>query len=276
MAVQTIPTDPLLRFRAFAAEVAEILDQLAAGTLPTKVPASGSNGSAGGPTAADAAGVATTGTTTPSDSSTAPAIYDAVRVRLVPYLAQVNPGTAANPLSEPARYLMAAFGDDTFLHLVWPGQIAWRRSTLEKQFFGTENGATEILSRIDQLLAAPGPRAVPQAKMYLIALALGFEGDLRGTEGAEVALGQKRRNLGALIAAGDPPEPGAAGRLFPDAYRYTLEGGKPQTLPRARVWALALVAVLILWWALSYPLWNNGTAELRSILESLIPLLVPI
>lgn len=272
MAVSSIPTDPLLRFRAFAAEVAEILDQLATGTLPTKVASNGSNGgSSGGAAATGAAATVATGTTTPSDSSTAPAIYDAVRIRLVPYLAQVAQGTATSPLSEPARYLMAAFGDDTFLHLVWPGRVAWERSTLEKQFFGTETGATEVLSRIDQLIAAPGPRAVPQAKMYLIALALGFEGALRGTEDAEATLAEKRRDLGALISAGDPAEPGTAGRLFPDAYRHTLEGGKPKSLPRAGVWALALVAVLVLWWALSWPLWNNGTAELRSILQSLMP-----
>jgi type IV/VI secretion system ImpK/VasF family protein len=270
MAASSIPTDPLLRFRAFAAEVAEILDQLAAGTLPTKGASNGSNGGSGGAAAAGAKATASA-TTTPSDESTAPAIYDAVRVRLVPYLAQLGQGTATSPLSEPTRYLMAAFGDDTFLNLVWPGQVAWQRSTLEKQFFGTETGATEILSRIDQLLAAPGPRAVPQAKMYLIALALGFEGSLRGTEGAEVALAEKRRCLGALIAAGDPPEPGAAGRLFPDAYRHTLEGGKPKRLPRSGLWALALLAVLVVWWALSWPLWHNGTAELRSILQPLLP-----
>lgn len=270
MAVSSIPTDPLLRFRAYAAEVAEILDQLAAGTLPTKVPAGSNGGSASGPAAAGAAATAG-GTPTPSGSATAPAIYDAVRVRLVPYLAQLPSGTAANPLSEPTRYLMAAFGDDIFLHLEWSGRVAWERSTLEKQFFGTETGATEIISRIDQLIAAPGPRAVPQAKMYLIALALGFEGALRGTPGAEVALAEKRRSLGALISAGDPAEPGAAGRLFPDAYRHTLEGGKPKSLPRAGLWALALLGVLLLWWALSWPLWNNGTAELRSILQSLLP-----
>ncbi len=270
MAVTSIPTDPLLRFRAFAAEVAEILDQLAAGTLPTQVP-SGSNGSTASGSAAAGAAATAKGTPTPSDSSTPPAIYDAVRVRLVPYLAQLPSGTATNPLSEPARYLMAAFGDDTFLHLVWPGQVAWQRSTLEKQFFGTETGATEILSRIDQLLAAPGPRAVPQAKMYLIALALGFEGSLRGTQGAEATLAEKRRGLGALIAAGEPAEAGTAGRLFPDAYRHTLEGGKQQSLPRAGLWALALVAVLVFWWALSWPIWQNGTAELQKTIQPLLP-----
>ncbi len=270
MAVSSLPTDPLLRFRAFAAEVAEILDQLAAGTLPTKVAANGSSGGSQGAAAAGAASTATSGTTTPSDSATAPAIYDAVRIRLVPFLAPPA-SSNAGPLTDMARYLMAAFGDDTFLHLVWPGRVAWQRSTLEMQFFGTANGATEILSRIDQLLAAPGPRAVPQAKMYLIALALGFEGSLRGTQGVEVSLGQKRQALGALISAAEPPEAGAAGRLFPDAYRHTLEGGKPKTLPRAAVWALALAGVLILWWALSWPLWHNGTADLRSILQSFLP-----
>ncbi|HEV7669040.1 MAG TPA: DotU family type IV/VI secretion system protein [Thermoanaerobaculia bacterium] len=278
MAASSIPTDPLLRFRAFAAEVAEILDQLAAGTLLVKGTASGSNGSNGGSKGTGSTGTAAaTGTAgsaggaAASDPSTAPAIYDAVRIRLVPYLAPLTAGTATSPLTEPARYLMAAFGDDTFLNLVWPGQVAWQRSTLEKQFFGTDVAATEILSRIDQLLAAPGPRALPLAKMYLIALALGFEGALRGTADAQAMLAEKRRGLGAMISAGDPPEPGAAGRLFPDGYRHTLEGGKPKSLPRAAVWALALVAVLLFWWGLSWPLWHNGTAGLRSILQSLLP-----
>ncbi len=274
MAAPSLPTDPVLRFRAFAAEVAEILDQLAAGTLPVRTAPSGSAGSGGSNTAATAASMAASGATAPTATSATaspPAIYDAVRVRLVPFLAPPAAGSASNPLTDISRYLMATFGDDTFLNLDWAGQVAWQRSTLEKQFFGTEDGATEVLSRIDQLIAAPGPRAVPQARMYLIALALGFEGALRGTTGAEAELAEKRRSLGALIAAGDPRDPATAGRLFPDAYRHTLEGGKPQTLPRAGVWALSLLLVLLAWWAISWPLWRAGTAELRSLLQTILP-----
>ncbi|HXU46726.1 MAG TPA: DotU family type IV/VI secretion system protein [Thermoanaerobaculia bacterium] len=235
----SIPADPLLRFRRYAGELTEILDELAAGTL------GGANASA-------------------------PAVYDEVRLRLTPYLAPAPSGVAVGPNFESARYLMAAFGDDVFENLDWPGQVAWQRAPLEQQYFNTTDGGTVILQRIDQLLEVPSLRSVPMAKMYLIALALGFQGDLRGTPGGSAKLAARRGGLGALVAAAEPPPSGAGGRLFPDAYRHTLEGGKPRRLPRLAGWAAAVLAILLAWWALSWPLWHDRTEDLRTVLRGLL------
>lgn len=54
------------------------------------------------------------------------------------------------------------------------------------------------------------------------------------------------------------------GPLFPDAYRRRRDSAPPDYLPRLRLWALALVAAVAVWCALSWPLWHQareGVAE---------------
>ncbi len=208
------------------------------------------------------------GSPPPTDDEAA-AAYDQVRLALVPYVQPPAAGSGGK-YDDPARYLMAAFADDVFSNLSWAGQGDWKLVPLETQYFGTTDGGTVVFQRIAQLLAAPDPDSLPMARAYLTSLALGFEGYLRGTDHAAAKLADMRLRLWQLIDAGSAGGPDSAGHLFPEAYRYTQAGGKPQRLPVLWGWALGLVAVLVLWWVFSIPLWRQATAELERTLAEIL------
>jgi len=204
----------------------------------------------------------------PSDDQAA-AAYDQVRLALAPYVEPPAAGSGGKN-DDQARYLMAAFADDVFENLSWAGQADWQQVPLEQQYFGSTDGGTVVLQRIDQLLAAPDPDAIGMARAYLTALALGFERALRGTPDAAAQLADLRLRLWDLVAAGGAGGPDSAGHLFPEAYRYTQAGGRPQRLPVLWPWTLGLAAVLVLWWALSLPLWREATSSLEAVLSRIL------
>jgi type IV/VI secretion system ImpK/VasF family protein len=205
----------------------------------------------------------------PSGSSDAgEAAFDKVRLALAPFVEPPASGGGRNDAA--ARYLMAAFADDVFLNLAWAGQADWRTVPLEQQYFGTEDGGTVVLQRIEALLAAPDPDALGMARAYLATLALGFEGDLRGTADAAAKLADLRHRLWSFVEAGDPAELDSAGHLFPEAYRHTLDGGKPQRLPLLWGWALGVAAVLLVWWGLSIGPWHAASAPLEAVLGRIL------
>ena len=208
------------------------------------------------------------GSPPPTDDEAA-AAYDQVRLALAPYVQPPASGSGGKN-DDQARYLMAAFADDIFENLSWAGQGDWKQVPLEKQNFGTTDGGTVILQRIRQLLAAPDPDGLGMARAYLTSLALGFQGALRGTADADAQLADLRLQLWQLIDAGAAGGPDAAGHLFPEAYRYTQAGGRPQKLPVLWPWALGLAAILVLWWGLSIPLWREATAQLEAVLGQIL------
>lgn len=208
----------------------------------------------------------------PTDDAAA-AAYDQVRLALAPYVeppaaAPASGGSGTN--DDQARYLMAAFADDVFENLAWAGQADWKLVPLEKQYFGSTDGGTVVLQRIGQLLAAPAPDSLGMARAYLTALALGFQGALRGTPDGAAKLADLRLRLWQLIDAGSAGGPDAAGHLFHEAYRYTQAGGRPQRLPVLWGWALGLAAVLVFWWGFSIPLWREAVAALESVLSHIL------
>lgn len=206
------------------------------------------------------------------DPTPSAAAYDAVRLKLMPYLQPppaVSPGGSppAGPQAQQTRYLMAVFADDVFLNLRWAGQEAWQQSPLEEELFGTTDGGTEVFQRIQQILTYPDPNDLPLATMYLTALGLGFEGSYRGQPDGEADLAQIRAQLWTLVSAGDPDLVG--GQLFPEAYRHTLDSMTPSRLPRPWGWVAALVVVFLLWWAASVPIWRDQTSDLRGVLDAI-------
>lgn len=200
------------------------------------------------------------------------AAYDAVRLKLMPYLQPPSAVTAggsppAGSQAQQTQYLMAVFADDVFLNLTWAGQEAWQQNPLEEELFGTTDGGTEVFQRIQQILTYPDPTDLPLATMYLTALGLGFEGSYRGQTDGETELAQIRAQLWTLVATGNPDLVG--GQLFPEAYRHTLDSMTPSTLPRPWGWVVAFVLVFLLWWAASAPIWREQTADLRGVLDAI-------
>lgn len=163
-----------------------------------------------------------------------------------------------------ARYLKAALADEILLTVPWAGRAFWTRHLLESAIFQTHVAGEAVFERIDRLLADRDPSRRPLARLYLFALAMGFEGRYRGN--ADVGkleayrqdlfyfVYQRRPDLGAHAHA----------RVLDYApYKQTLSHLTPRTGATVGRWwvlvALAAVGLLVI----SEVLWLSTTWSMR-------------
>ncbi|MDP9122070.1 MAG: DotU family type IV/VI secretion system protein [Acidobacteriota bacterium] len=168
-----------------------------------------------------------------------------------------------------AQYVMAALADETFIHLDWPGREAWRGNLLESRLFQSHRAGEEVFLRIDRLLRTREPIETELAKVYLLALGLGFQGRYRGPIGVAHIAAYKRQ-LYAFVANVDPDAPRGLRPLLPEAYGSTLEVGEGRRLPHLRPWVTAAVAVLALWLVVSHGLWLRLISDLEPLVRQIL------
>lgn len=182
--------------------------------------------------------------------------------------ARAGGGDLAGELYRQVQFVMAALADEEFLNLEWAGREHWRLSLLEAKFFGSHRAGDLFFVRLDELLARRGGVYVDLAYVYLMALALGFEGRYRGEPGAEAALASYRRRLFRFIFHRDPQL--AAEQLAPQAYAVTLEEGSGRRLPYLKPWIWTGVAVVVIWVGVSFPIWRQLTRPVEQILDGIL------
>lgn len=146
---------------------------------------------------------------------------------------------------EECRYVLATFADEVLVHLPWYGQDAWRENLLEDALFGTHDAGDRFFTEVARLLRERDPAREEVAAVYMMALALGFQGRYRGL-GAEALLQDMRRQLYTL-AFQRPPEPDASSRrLVGQTYEHTRDERTDRRLARRAPWVAAIAAVLTL------------------------------
>jgi type VI protein secretion system component VasF len=94
-----------------------------------------------------------------------------------------------------------------------------------------------------------------------MALALGFRGRHFGP-GNEAILEGYRNRLFFFIARRDPDVAESVKRLFPETYRFTIQGGAPRRLPAPRRWAMVLLGAIAVWVVVAQVAWVNLTGEM--------------
>lgn len=170
-------------------------------------------------------------------------------------------GRAAAALAEPVRYLKAALADEILLQREWAGRGAWERCLLEARLFRSSVAGEKVFTEIERVLSEREPAQRPLARLYLFALALGFQGRWRGQPEAGGLQGL-RAELYQFVYQRQP-DPARPGPLVPQAYAHTLSHLAPRRrrpLGRGAVaWTLTLLALL----ALSELLWLWPTWSLR-------------
>jgi type VI secretion system protein ImpK len=169
-----------------------------------------------------------------------------------------------------ALYVMAALTDETFVHLEWEGRQYWLSHLFEARFFRTHFAGEGFFSHIDALLQRDDDPAAETATVYLMALALGFRGKYWGPE-HESVIESYRSRLFFFVARRDPEIAESLKRLYPDAYRHTIQPGAPHKLPNPRRWLLIFGGAVILWLVLTQALWSNLTSELSHKVCCLTP-----
>jgi type VI secretion system protein ImpK len=175
-------------------------------------------------------------------------------------------GEYASAIYRRAQYVMAALADEIFLYLDWPGRDAWRTQLLEFKLFQSYQAGEEVFRRIEAVLRTRDPADAELARIYLMALALGFRGALRGPEG-QARIDWYRRELYTFLTNRDPSTPRDPHSLFPEAYQSNIEtAGSTRRLSPARRWLLTGVLLLLVWLLVSHYVWND-------IVDALWPLI---
>jgi type VI secretion system protein ImpK len=178
-------------------------------------------------------------------------------------------GEYASAIYRRAQYVMAALADEIFLYLDWPGREAWRANLLEFKLFQSYRAGEEIFRRIEALLRTRDPADSELAKIYLMAIALGFRGELRGPEG-QARVDVYRRELYTFLTNRDPGTPREPQSLFPEAYQSNVEAsGAGRRLSAARRWLLAGLLLALLWILVSHRVWLGLVENLSPLVDEI-------
>jgi type VI secretion system protein ImpK len=260
----------VVRWKRLAARDGELL-QVSAAMAPGALVMTGSPGAT--PGALMLVGGGALGSAAPSAApSVAPAtIWQALLGLLNRQEAEVRRtgGEYASAIYRRAQYVMAALADEIFLYLDWPGREAWRANLLEFKLFQSYRAGEEIFRRIEALLRTRDPADSELAKIYLMAIALGFRGELRGPEG-QARVDVYRRELYTFLTNRDPGTPREPQSLFPDAYQSNVEAsGAGRRLSAARRWLLAGLLLALVWIVASHRVWLGLVEDLSPLVDEI-------
>ncbi|HKO56415.1 MAG TPA: DotU family type IV/VI secretion system protein [Thermoanaerobaculia bacterium] len=169
-----------------------------------------------------------------------------------------------------AQYAMAALADETFLHLDrWIGREEWRKHLLESRLFGSHRAGDELFERIDELLRDRESMHMELARVYLMVLALGFQGKFRGKPRAEEELASYRRRLFRFIFNRDPEAVRGNDSLVPQAYAETLDVPRAVQLPYLKPWVWAMVLIVVVWVGVSHLMWESAVSKLQPYVDQI-------
>ncbi|WNG46160.1 DotU family type IV/VI secretion system protein [Archangium minus] len=145
---------------------------------------------------------------------------------------------------EECRYVLTSFADEMMVHTPWYGHEAWRENLLEDELFGTHVAGDRLFEEVERLLRERDPARAEVAAVYLMALALGFQGRYRGL-GAEALLQDLQRQLFTQIWQRRPEPDSPTRQLVAQAYEHTRDERTDQRFERRWPWTTAIAAVLV-------------------------------
>jgi len=177
-------------------------------------------------------------------------------------------GRAGVGHAEQLRYLKAALADEILLNRPWAGRAVWPTQLLEAALFQSSVAGDRVLDAIERVLSEREPAARPLARLYLFALALGFQGRLRGADAeAAITLRGLRTELYQFVYQ-RPPGIGERGQLLaPQAYANTPSHLAPRRQRRVARWAVVWLIGLFALLAVSELLWLWPTWSLRQAMN---------
>jgi type VI secretion system protein ImpK len=165
-----------------------------------------------------------------------------------------------------ARYLKAVLADEILLNTEWTGRDRWTAYLLESTLFRTNVAGDLVFRKIEQLLSDREPSRRSVARLYLFALAMGFQGKFRGTEAAP-QLRSYREELYEFIYQ-RRADLGGRDRVLADAaYANTLSHVAPRKLPTVSRWTVVFVLAFVSMLAISELLWLWQSWPVRQALH---------
>jgi len=186
-------------------------------------------------------------------------------------------GEHGGQLYRELKYLMVALADEFFLHLLrWDGQEIWRKELLERNLFSSQAAGQKIFEKIETILKQRDPITLELARIYLIVLALGFQGRYRDNEDKDT-LFHYRRQLFSFITQRDPGQIDQHLnydenlRICPQAYQHTYtETAKSSQLPYISSRSVAVFVLFFLLFFTSILLWISLSSDLNTKAANII------
>jgi len=165
-----------------------------------------------------------------------------------------------------ARYLKAVLADELLLNSPWTGRECWTGCLLESELYRMNVAGDLVFRKIEQLLSDREPSRRDIARLFLFALAMGFQGRFRGTEAA-VQLRSYREELYEFIYQRRADLGGRDRLLAQAAYTNTISHIAPRKLPTVSRWSAMVVLAAITLLALSELLWLWQSWPVRQALR---------
>ncbi|MBI2771782.1 MAG: DotU family type IV/VI secretion system protein [Burkholderiales bacterium] len=166
-----------------------------------------------------------------------------------------------------ARYLKAALADEMLLNTPWIGRETWTSHLLEAALFRTSIAGERIFERIEDVLSSREPSRRDIARLYLFALALGFQGKYRGME-ETARLAGLREELFQFVYQRPAELAGRERVLSERAYASTLSHIAPRKLPTLSRWTVGFLLGMVALLALSEMLWVWQSWPVRQVLQT--------
>lgn len=173
-----------------------------------------------------------------------------------------------------AKYLKAALADEILLNTPWVGRECWTAHLLESALFRSNIAGDLVFRRIEQILSEREPSRRDIAKLYLFALALGFQGKYRGANESD-RLNSLREELFQFVYQRQPDFSGRDRVISERAYASTLSHITPRKLPTLSRWTVLFLLGAAALLAISELLWLWQSWPVRQVLEPGVVLLSP-
>ena len=167
-----------------------------------------------------------------------------------------------------ARYLKAVLADELLLNAQWAGRERWTSYLLESALFRTNIAGDLVFKKIEALLSDREPSRREIARLYLFALAMGFQGRFRGAgEQADARLRSYREELYEFIYQRRADLGGRDRVVSESAYTNTLSHIAPRKLPTVSRWSVMALLVVAALLAISEILWLWQSWPVRQALH---------
>lgn len=164
-------------------------------------------------------------------------------------------GRYAFDSNRDAQYVMAALADEVLLNFEWPGRDVWTSCLLEESLFQSRIAGDRFFEQLEELLRARDPSRRDLALIYLLALALGFQGKYRGTN-SSAKLQDYRVALYRFRYGHDPDPDDPARQLSPQAYAFTVADAEPKQLPYISRSILVIILTFVVLLGISQLVWQ--------------------
>lgn len=166
-----------------------------------------------------------------------------------------------------ARYLKAVLADEILLNTDWAGRERWTAHLFESTLFRTNVAGDLVFQRIEQLLSDREPSRRSIARLYLFALAVGFQGRFRGVDAAQRLRGY-REELYEFVYQRRADLGGRDRVLAPAAYSNILSHVAPRKLPTVSRWTVIFLLGAVSLLAMSEISWLWQSWPVRQALHA--------